>query len=326
MGITANTYRNWLKNGSGEDRRTTADKTNPSNKLSEKECSEVLEILYSEEFGDKSPHKVVPLLADRGKYICSESTMYRVLDEEKANKRRTQKRKDDTVRLKPNLVAQRPGQVINWDITYLPSSVKGVFYKALVLIDMFSRKIVNFRIFHQDTLENTRNHIRSVFVDNGLTIPEWIHGDNGSTLKGQTLASMLRSLGVIQSHSRPNVSNDNAYIESFFGTLKTDFRYPSGGFRTIEDSEKWMESFIRWYNDEPHSGINYVSPNQRHEGLDKEILEKRKKVFEKAREKYPERFGKRIRKIEYQGVVTLIPMKEEEITEYLENEKIRKVR
>lgn len=320
VGIAENTYRSWIKNAKTEDKRTTVDKSNPANKLTDSEIKEVYELLYSEEYADKTPHKIVPQLADKGKYICSESTMYRLLKEDKANKIRTLNRKENAVRMRPNLVAERAGQVYNWDITYLPTLIKGIYFRALLIIDMFSRRIMSYKVFYQDTLSRTQEYIKEEFVKCGLRIPEWIHGDNGKTLKGKTLANLLRSLGVIQSHSRPHVSNDNAYIESFFGTMKTNFRYPKNGFETLEEADRWLGEFIEWYNNEPHSGINYVSPNQRYSGEDKEILERRKKVFEEARIRTPERFGKE-KEIKYQNVVTLTPMTGEEITEYIENER-----
>lgn len=319
VGIAPNTYRNWTRDGERADRRTTVDKRNPVNKLSEKEEEEVYKVLYSEKYADKNPYKIVAKLADDGQYLCSESTMYRLLGRHSATVRRTQNRKADQVHVKPNIVAERPGQVLNWDITFLPSYIKGIFYKALVLIDMYSRKIVSFRLFYQDSLEATKEYVREEFVENGLTIPEWLHGDNGKTLKGQTLASMLRNLGVFQSHSRPRVSNDNPYIESFFGTLKTDLKYPKKGFSTIEDAAKWMEEFVERYNKEPHSSLLYISPNDRHEGKEKKILKKRRRVFEAAKARHPERFGDKIRQLELKKVVTLTPMTYEEITEYQYN-------
>lgn len=318
IGISPNTIRNWRNAIGTFDLRTTTDKGNPNNKLSEQEEQEVRNILYSTEYADLSPHKIVAKLADdKGKYICSESTMYRILRSDGATRRRTQIRKADKIKIKPNLVATRPEQVFNWDITFIPSYTKGFYWKVLIVMDMYSRKIMGFHSMEQDTLEQCSKYIKQMLQDKGIDKLESIHGDNGKTLKGQTLASMLRSLGVIQSHSRPRVSNDNAYIESFFGTLKTDYKYPSQGFKRQEDVNLWLASFIDWYNDEPHSNLNYVSPNQRHMGQEEEILSKRLQVFHKGYLKHPERFSRGIRKIKIPKIVCLLPMEDESIYAYL---------
>lgn len=243
--------------------------------------------------------------------------MYRILREDGATLRRTQQRKEDVSRIKPNLIATAPEQVFNWDITYLPSNVRGLYYRALLILDMYTRKIMGHHVMYQDTLKKCSDYIRHLIETEDLSTLEWLHGDNGRTLKGQTLASMLRSYGVIQSHSRPHVSNDNAYIESFFGTLKTDFRYPREGFESMAEADEWMKDFVNWYNDEPHSSLNYVSPNQRHSGQEKDILMQRLEVFEKARQENPERFPNGVREIKIPKVVCLVPMEGHEIMEHL---------
>lgn len=319
VGLSENTVRNWRKHDGQEDRRTTARKGDPPNKITTEECKAIRNVLYSSTYADRSPHKIVPALADEGRYLCSESTMYRILKEDGATKRRTQQRKDDAPRIKPNLIATAPEQIFNWDITYLPSTIRGLYYRALLVLDMYSRRIMGYRIMYQDTLKDCSNYIQHLIETENLSGLEALHGDNGATLKGQTLASMLRSYGVLQSHSRPHVSNDNAYIESFFGTLKTDFRYPKEGFQNLEEAEAWMRNFVEWYNNEPHSGLNYVTPNQRHSGEEEAILVQRLEVFENARKKNPERFPNGVRKIRIPKVVCLIPMKDHEIMEYLQD-------
>lgn len=323
IGISANTYRSWLK--SCEDKRTTTNKTNPKNKLREEEIEEIRDILYSEEFADKSPHKIVPLLANEGIYKCSESTMYRILRKDKATKRRTQNRKEDQVRVRPNLVAVKPNEIYNWDVTYIPSKVAGIYFRMLVIIDMYSRKIIGFKMMHIDTLEMNQKFLEEIIAKYGNNEIKFVHGDNGRTVKGATLSETLRRLGVINTHSRPHVSNDNPYIESFFGTTKTMIEYPKDGFNTIEEVEEWMTKFVKYYNNELHSGIGYVTPNERFEGKDRKILAKRKEVYKRAYKDHPERFPRGIKKFNYQEVVTLNPMKEEEIQEYLKNKKESKV-
>lgn len=120
---------------------------------------------------------------------------------------------------------------------------------------------MGYRIMYQDTLKECSDYIRHLIETQNLSTLEALHGDNGATLKGQTLASILRSYGVLQSHSRPHVSNDNAYMESFFGTLKSDFRYPKEGFRSMEEAYEWMKDFVddgkySLYTYDPTSGIH----------------------------------------------------------------------
>lgn len=136
VGLSENTVRNWRAQDGQEDRRTTIRKADPSNKITLKERDAIREVLYSSSFADRSPHKIVPALADQGSYLCSESTMYRILKEDGAAKRRTQHRKEDIPRIKPNLIATAPEQVFNWDITYLPSTIRGLYYRALLILDM----------------------------------------------------------------------------------------------------------------------------------------------------------------------------------------------
>ncbi|MFC0178558.1 integrase core domain-containing protein [Thorsellia kenyensis] len=116
------------------------------------------------------------------------------------------------------------------------------------------------------------------------------------------------------SYSRPAVSKDNAFSESLFGSMKTRKQYPRDGFKSIEDARKWVLSFVDWYNNEHrHSGIKYVTPAQRHQGIDGEILANRKKVYERAKLSLPERWNNRnTRDWDYQDEIVFNPVKENE--------------
>lgn len=175
IGISENTTRAWRKEGGLEDRRTTTNKKNPANKLTSKERKAVREVLYSEALADKSPHKIVPALADQGIYLCSESTMYRILRKDNATARRTQSRKEDVPRIKPNLIATAPGQVFNWDITYLPSTVSGLYYRALLVLDMYSRQIMGYHVMYQDTLKKCSDYIGHLIEKEDLCTLEALH-------------------------------------------------------------------------------------------------------------------------------------------------------
>jgi len=118
-----------------------------------------------------------------------------------------------------------------------------------------------------------------------------LHSDNGSPMKGATMLATLQELGVVPSFSRPSVSNDNPYSESVFRTLKYRPEYPEKPFVDIRAARGWVSVFAHWYNHEHrHSGIKFVTPEQRHTGEDIQILSKRKQVYEKARSQNPSRW------------------------------------
>ena len=135
-----------------------------------------------------------------------------------------------------------------------------------------------------------------------------LHSDNGGAMKGATLLATLQKLGVVRSTSRPGVSSDNAYSESLFRTLKYVPYYPQRPFEDIVEARRWVEGFVNWYNDvHLHSGIRFVTPSQRHAGLDREILSKRDEVYREARRKNPLRWSRHTRNWSPVGEVWLNP-------------------
>ena len=120
----------------------------------------------------------------------------------------------------------------------------------------------------------------------------------------------LRDLGVGSSHSRPRVSNDNAFIESLFRTLKYSPRWPSEGFESLDAARQWANEFMHWYNHEhKHSALKFVTPAQRHRGEDIEILAKREEVYQQAKAANPERWSGNTRNWDHQPVMALNPEK-----------------
>ena len=135
-----------------------------------------------------------------------------------------------------------------------------------------------------------------------------LHGDNGSTLKATTVLAMLQWLGVKPSYSRPRVSDDNAYVESLFRTAKYRPEFPAKGFASLDAARAWAAEFVRWYNvDHRHSGIGYVSPQQRHAGEDRAILAARHALYAQAKQRNPTRWSGNTRNWSHTGVVTLNP-------------------
>lgn len=279
----------------------------PKNKLSPLERQRVIDICCSKRFVDKSPKEIVPILAEEGIYIASEATIYRILREERMMSYR-ENTKFPTKRYKPKeLKATGTNQVWSWDITYLRTKIKGLFYYLYLFMDVWSRKIVAWDIFEEQSSENAKDIITK--IDSNIDLRGiYLHSDNGSPMKGATFLSTLQWLGIIPSFSRPSCSNDNPFSESLFKTLKYKINYPKT-FNNIDEVKKWMERFVNWYNNEHrHSGIQYVTPNQRHTGLDKSILEKRKLTYKKAMDKNPERWSKKItRKWNWESIEILNP-------------------
>lgn len=293
------------------DQRTVVKKK-PKNKLSDEEYEQIISVCCEKRFADLTPHEIVPILAEEGRYIASESTFYRVLRKQKLLSHRTQCReRQKRPKLEP-LKASGPNQVWSWDITYLKTKIKGDFFFLYLFMDIWSRKIVSWDIFEEQTAENASAIFRKqkeIVDTEGIRL----HSDNGSPMKGATFLATLHKLGVIPSYSRPSVSNDNAYSESLFKTLKYSETYP-GNFETVEMAKEWMQEFVNWYNTEHrHSGIKFTTPEQRHRGEDIEILKRREIVYNEARKKHPERFfNGRIRDWSHQLIVELNPEKEKE--------------
>jgi putative transposase len=175
--------------------------------------------------------------------------------------------------------------------------IQGRFFYLYLFLDIFSRKIVGFNVFEKEAAEYAAEVVSKAYLAEGVQEGEvTLHADNGSPMKGSTMLAMLQKWGVMPSFSRPSVSNDNPYSESLFKTLKYCPFYPSKPFASLEEAQVWVLKFVDWYNHiHQHSGINFVTPQSRHQGLDKVILEKRTCVYEAARQKNPNRWSKKIR-------------------------------
>jgi transposase InsO family protein len=307
LGITIRTYERW-KLSEGEVDRRQIIKTSPPNKLSLLEQQRIIDTANSPKYCNLPPCKIVPSLADEGFYLASESSFYRIL--------RMQDMLSHRGKCKPGkhskpkmLVANRPNQVWSWDITYLKTCVAGLFYYLYMVVDIFSRKIVAWTIQHHENSDHAKALMIQACADEKISEDQvTLHSDNGSPMKGATLLATLQNLGVAASFSRPAVSNDNPFSESLFKTLKFNNTYPAKGFSTIEDSRLWVEEFVNWYNNKHrHSGLKFVTPAQRHEGLDNDILLKRKAIYEAARQRNPLRWSKQTRNWDLPAQVILNP-------------------
>jgi putative transposase len=315
MGISVRTIIRWRQQSGGQDQRK-GPLTAPANKLSEKERQQVLDISNSTPFRDLSPKQIVPKLADQGVYLASESTFYRVLKEHKMLTHR-QASKPAVCRRPKQHVATGPCQVWSWDITYLKTSVKGLFFYLYMIVDVWSRKIIAAQVFAEESMDHSAMLLAHACMIHGVQPEELVlHSDNGGPMKGATMLATLHKLGVIASFSRPSVSNDNPYSESLFRTMKYRPDYPSKPFESIDQAQSWVDGFIFWYNTRHlHSSIRFVTPDDRHYGREEHILSNRRKVYEKARSRNPNRWLKQIRNWNPVYRVWLNPEKKDEVSQ-----------
>lgn len=316
IGISLRTYQRWIRDGGVKaDGRPLAQRPAPHNKLSEQEIETIIEIANSEPYKSLPPSQIVPTLADNQQYIASESTVYRVLHKARQQHHRGRAKAPERKPLSTHK-ASAPNQVWCWDITWLPGPAKGLYYYLYLIIDLYSRKVVGWEVYENESSDQASILVEKTCWKEHITLATLLvlHSDNGSPMKGSSLQETLYRLGISSSYSRPRVSNDNAFVESFFRTCKYRPDYPHRGFATIEDAQAWVLKFISWYNDEhKHSALKFVTPNQRHNGDDKQIREDRKAVYEAAKKKHPSRWSGETRNWDLLDHVWLNPEKEDRI-------------
>lgn len=297
LGLSSRTLQRWQGGETlAEDRRPQRQYT-PTHALTESERAEVLAVANSAEFADCPPSQIVPRLADQGIYLASESTFYRILKAAQQLKHRRSERPNQP-RTKPKaLSATAPNQLYSWDITYLPTAIKGQFYYLYLFLDIFSRQIVGWQVFEAESSHYASELLRDIYWREGLQPGQVVlHSDNGSPMKGATMLATLQQLGVMPSLSRPAVSNDNPFSESLFKTLKYRPQYPLKPFADLSIAREWVFDLMQWYNHEHrHSAIGFVTPAQRHAGLDEALLNQRKALYEHARRQNPRRWSQHTR-------------------------------
>lgn len=313
IGVDPRTVQRWRRADDLElgDRRPHAERPKPAHALSDAERDRILEVANSDRFADVPPTRIVPELADEGRYIGSESTFYRVLRDAGQVQHRGRSKAPERRKPPSTHTATAPNELWTWDMTYLPASVVGRWFYLYLILDVFSRKIVGFEVHDTDASEHAAHLLKRTALAEGIAVNvnrPVLHGDNGATLKATSVLAMMHWLGVKPSYSRPRVSNDNAFVESLFRTAKYRPEYPTRAFATLEDARAWAASFVRWYNETHlHSGIRYVTPAQRHAGADAEILARRHRTYEAARAANPRRWSGTTRDWSVIDSVTLNP-------------------
>ncbi len=312
-GIDVRTLQRW-KAGEGlvlGDGRPAAVRPVPAHALSPGERAQVLSVANEARFADVPPARIVPMLADEGVYVASESSFARILRANGQAEHRGRAKAPKAGRPPTTHIAKGPREVWCWDMTYLPATVIGQWFHLYLILDLYSRKVVGWEVHDSDDSAHAAHLVRrTALAENIATLATKpvLHGDNGATLKATTVLAMLHWLGVKTSYSRPRVSDDNAYAESLFRTAKYRPEFPAKGFVDLDAARAWAANFVRWYNvDHRHSGIRYVSPAQRHAGDDHAILAARHAVYIEARERNPARWSRHTRDWTPIGAVTLNP-------------------
>lgn len=309
LGFSERTFQRWQLGAEDSPDGRTLRHEAPAHKLSVLERATLLAVANSAEFGHLPPSQIVPRLADQQRYIASESTFYRVLRAENQLAHRRPERVAHK-RSKPRAAcATQPNQLFTWDITYLPTTVHGLYFYLYLFLDVFSRKIVAWQIYAEESSTNASEVMRDLCRRERIAHGQLVlHSDNGSSMKGATMLATLQALGVMASLSRPAVSNDNPYSESLFKTLKYRAAYPLNPFVDIAASRAWATTLVQWYNHEHrHSAIRFVTPAQRHAGLDQAILAQRSALYEIARAKNPLRWKRSTRDWQRIDIVHLNP-------------------
>jgi putative transposase len=263
----------------------------PPNTLTQAERDKVTAVLHSDRFADKSPAQVWATLLDEGTYLCSESTMYRIL-RERGEVRERRRQAQHPPRVRPELVAHAPNEVWSWDITKLSGPRRGVYYDLYVMLDIYSRYVVGWQVAARESGELAEEFIADAIARIGIA-PKAVHADRGTSMTSKPVAALLAELNIDRSHSRPRVSNDNPYSESQFKTLKHCPAFPDR-FGSIADARAFCDQFFAYYNhDHRHRGIGLHTPASVHFGTAEKIRAERAKVLDAAYAANPDRFRRR---------------------------------
>ena len=266
------------------------ERRTPARALSKEQRRAVLAVLHEPRFVDLAPAEVWSTMLDEGNFLCSERTMYRILEENHEVRERRNQLKPGKFAA-PELLATAPKQVWSWDITKLLGPAKWTYFYLYVILDIYSRYVVGWVVADAESKALAERFIRETcerqrIVPGQLTV----HADRGSSMKSKPVALMLADLGVTKTHSRPQVSNDNPFSEAQFKTLKYRPDFPER-FGCIEDARAHCKDFFDWYNlEHHHSGLGLMTPSDVHHGLAAHRHAERAKVLEAAHRAHPERF------------------------------------
>jgi transposase InsO family protein len=297
IGLSERTVQRWQRPAAsdGGDLRASSQRvaTPPPSRLSDIEREAALALLNSDEFKDLPPSQIVPRLADQGRFVASESTLYRLLRSAGQLAHRRAERPPQQRSRPRALVASRPDQIYCWDISYLPTDVRGVYFYLYLFVDLFSRKIVGWQVYDSESADRAGQLLTDICARQHIAPQQLtLHSDNGSPMKGEAMLATLQRLGVAASRSRPAVSNDNPFSEALFRTLKYRPQLPVKPLQSLLAARRWVTQLVHWYNHEHrHSAIGFVTPHQRHQQIDRALLNNRAAVYKAARDRHPRRWS-----------------------------------
>jgi putative transposase len=258
--------------------------------LSQQERATVTEILHSEEYCDQPPAAVYQRLLEQNQYHCSVSTMHRILRSEQETGERRNQRPAQHHAI-PRLLAKAPHDVWTWDITKLPLVRRGVYLSLYVVLDLFSRFVVAWMVSIKENSALASQLMEEATTRYGIAPGQLtIHQDRGSPMTAHGYLDQMKEMDVTCSHSRPRVSNDNAFSESQFKTQKYQPDYP-GRFDSVAHARDWCEDYFDWYNfKHHHSGLAGFTPEQVFTGRYREVAVDKQKAMDERYALNPERF------------------------------------
>lgn len=264
----------------------------PPNALTSTERRAVMDVLHAPDYIDLPVPQIWARELDAGSYLCSMSTMYRLLREHGE----TIDRRGQTAhpkRVKPELMAEEPNVVWSWDITRLRGPTRGDWFFLYMLVDIFSRYVPGWLVATVEAEELAEQLIAAAVARERIGADQLtIHADRGAPMIAKSVAELLADLRIGKSHGRPRVSNDNPYSEALFKTVKYCPEFP-GSFDSVGDAHGFCGRFVDYYNHEHrHSAIGYHTPASVHFGTAPQIREQRAVTLDAAYAANPQRFSR----------------------------------
>ena len=273
--------------------RPPAPRPTPPNALSAEERQAVLDLVHEPEHCDLAVAQIWTRALDEGNYLCSQSTMHRILRAYGESRDRRDQRTHSAKKI-PELMAECPNTVWSWDITKLKGPAKGINYNLYVVLDIFSRYVLNWIVAEHEDQDLAKDFLSDAIVTQGIDEHQLtIHADRGGAMRSKPVSQLMQDLHIRRSHSRPHVSNDNPFSEAQFKTLKYCPSFP-GRFDSIEQARAFCHVFFAHYNHEHrHSGIALHTPASVHYGTHHEVRAQRQETLDAAFDKFPLRFRRR---------------------------------
>lgn len=282
IGVSERTLYYWRKpraESSSELRRP------PPNKLSSLERKSVVQVLHRQQWASLSPREIYYKLLDEEEIIlASISTFYRIARKEELLPGRS-KMNHSGLKLNrpvPHLIAKGSNEVWSWDVTQIASTARTIRYYLYVIIDIWSRYVVGWALEDHEKTEPAIAMWKQALEDQAISGKNLTnHKDNGSIMISTEMIKFVRDAEMINSYSRAGVSDDNPFSESLFRSIKYFRDFPER-FENIETGRSYFQQYFSSYNDEfRHSGIQFLSPADRHFGEELKILNDRNEIIEK---------------------------------------------